>query len=356
MTQPALTANPAVPAAKNAGLPSLEERVAVVNAEMDASSEARGITPPGDAHVETATPAKPDVTEAVNGVINAPVAPVDDGAAARAAERRARLDAVTNKTRDQVDRKAALAQADKAQRDLAAAQARAEAAEAQAASRVDVSSLDEAAFFALAEQKGIKPDALSAWMIRATTSPEKIAEAAALQATRTAYDPKMEAYEKRLAAQDEQIAAMAKERAVERAQAEEHRATQHFLGMVQQSAERAPLAARLLATDHHEFMQMAEIAAERVPGMGPQALLDAVEELLDGDGRAHAVRLATLYGLTTAPEPSQPTAPTTPTPQRGAAKPKTVSNSLAQGRTTLVDEQDFAKLPLEERAAILKRS
>ena len=122
--------------------------------------------------------------------------------------------------------------------------------------------------------------------------------------------------------------------------------------MVSQSADRAPVAARLLAADPDEFMQMAEVAAARVPGQGPEALLDALEELLDGEGRKFAKKYADLYGLV----PSQPTAPVTTPPTRGAAQPKTISNSLAQSRTAVVEDPDFSKLTLEERAAILRRS
>lgn len=331
-------------------VPSYEERIASVNETLDAElAEAGGVQPDPDA------PAATETTDALTAGVTVEIpdagAPVVDAEAAqRAAERRQRLDALAAKQREQVDRKTALAQADKLQRDLAAAQARAEAAEAAAAGRVDMSSLDEGGFFALAEAKGIKPEALSAWMQKAITSPEKTAEAAALKATQAAYDPKLAALEARIAKQDADLAAMRAAADAAASRAEEQRQTQAFLGMVPQSADRAPLAAKLLAADPDEFMQMAEVAAAQVPGQGPHALLDAIEEMLDGDGRKFAQKYANLYGLI----PSQTSAPVQPT-TRGAAMPKTVSNSLAQSRTALVDEQDFARLSLEERAAILKR-
>lgn len=350
MTQPATA--PATPAA----LPSLDERVAAVNSELDAAFAASGIVPGADPGPTDAPAAEPTdaLTDSVEVDVQAPpdaTAP-DAEAEARATERRARLAALSAKTRDQVDRKAALAAADRMQRDLAAAQARADAAEKAAAGRVDVSNLDEAGFFALAEEKGIKPENLSAWLQKAITSPHATAEAAALKATQSAYDPKLAALEARIAEQDRKIAAHEEQQAKHAADAEEQRATHAFLGMVSQSAARAPLAAKLLALDSEEFMEMASIAANRVPGQGPEALLDAVEDMLDGDGRKLAQKYTSLYG--TAP-PSQPSAPVQPT-TRGAAKPNTVSNSLAQSRTALSDERDFAALTLEERAAILRRS
>ncbi len=358
MTQPS-TETIATPAAAPA-MPSLDERVAAVNKEMDDAFAASGIVPVPEDQIPSAA----DVLKEAFGADGAAVIPAaaavtpaapDAEAAARAAERRARLDALGAKTRDQVDRKAALAAQDKMVRDLAAAEARAKAAEeaaAAGANRIDVDALDAAGFFALAERTKVKPEDLQAWLHKAVTSPEKIAEAAALKAASSTYDPKLAALEARIAKQDAALEALRAENASHASRAEEQRQTQAFLGMVSQSAERAPLASRLLAADHDEFMQMATLAAERVPGQGPDALLDALEELLDKDVRKASSTWTSIY----APTPSQPTAPVTTPPTRGAALPKTVSNSLAQSRTALVEDQDFSKLTLEERAAILRRS
>jgi hypothetical protein len=355
----AAPAAPAVAPSAVGAVSSYEARVAAVNSELDAAfAEANPTATPGDA-----APADVPVTDALTASVEVDPAvaaaaaastpdPEQAAAAQRAEDRRLRLAALSAKTRDQVDRKAAAAATDKLARDYQAAVKRAEDAEKAASSRIDVSSLDAKSLLGLAEQKGIKPDELIRFISEAMTSPEKVAEAAALQATRTTYDPKLAAYEARLAKQDEQIAQMARERAEEKAAAQEHQATQQFLGMVSQSGDRAPLAARLLATDPEEFMSMANIAAPRVAGMGAEALLDAVEDLLDGEGRKLAQKYATLYG----PQiPSQPSAPVQPT-TRGAAKPNTVSNSLAQGRTALVDDDGSAGLTLEERAARIIRA
>jgi hypothetical protein len=338
VNQPSPAVAPVAETATPAAMPSLEERIAGVNNDLDAAtSESAG---------ESGESAPPAVSA------KAPLSPApSDDAEQRAADRRARLEALSAKTRESVDRKAQQAAAEKMARDLETYQRRAEEAERQAASRVDVSQLDEAAFFALAEKRGIAPQKLGEWIRTAMTNPEKVAEAAALQATQRTYDPKLEAIQKENEALKARLDAFEASQAKQSAAAEEQRQTQAFLGMVAQSAERAPLAAKLLASDPDEFMQMASIAAPRVPGMGPEALLDAVEELLDGEGRKVAQKYATLYGLS----PSQTPAPTTPT-IRGAAKPNTVSNSLAQERASLVDEDDYARLPIEERAARLIKS
>jgi hypothetical protein len=319
-----------------AATPSLEERIASVNTALDASSETAG--DPG----EVAVPAA--------GAPASPAASGDAAAQQRAAERRARLDALRSTERERVDTKAQQAASDKMARELAAERARAEAAEARAAKMVDVDSIDEAALFALAEKRQISPQRMGEWIRDAMSNPEKQAEAAALKATKTSYDPKIAALEARLAAQDEQIQSFLAEQAKAKADAQEQHETRAFLDMVKGSSERAPLAARLLATNEQEFMQMAEIAAGSVPGMGPQALLDAVEELLDGDVRQSAQTYAALFG-----SPSQQPAPSKPT-NRAAAMANTVSNSLAQERASLVEEENLARLPIEERAARLIRS
>lgn len=251
--------------------------------------------------------------------------------------------------RHNVDRKASLAAQDKLARDYEAATKRALEAEALAARRVDVDNLDEAAFFRLAEQKNIQPQRLGEWIRNAMTNPERVAEAAALSATRSTYDPKLAALEAQIAELRAQNQSFLDRHNEAQAAVQEREQTHAFLGMVSQSADRAPLAARLLAADQNEFMQIAELAARNVPGQGPQALLDAVEEMLDQDGRQVAQTYAALYGFT-----SQAQAPKTQ--NRAAAMANTVSNSLAQERASLVEEEDYARLPIEERAARLIRS
>ncbi len=318
-----------------AATPSLDERIASVNSALDSSSEPAGGT--GEAAPAGVTPASP----ADSG---------DAAAQQRAQERRARLAALKSTERDSVDRKAAQAATDKLARDFEAAQRRAEEAETRASRMVDVDSIDEAALFALAEKRNISPQRMGEWIRDAMANPEKQAEAAALKATKTTYDPKLAALEAQIARQNEQIQNFLQQQAQAKADAEEHHATRSFVSMVKQSADRAPLAASLLAVSEDEFMQMAEIAAATVPGMGPQALLDAVEELLDGDVRQSAQTYAALYG-----SPSQQPAPSKPT-NRAAAMANTVSNSLAQERASLVEEENLARLPIEERAARLIRS
>lgn len=318
-------------------LPSFDERLASVNSELEAaSSETAGEL--GEGH---SSPAAPQVPPAVS----------DDAAAKRAEERRARLAEIQSRERQRVNSKSAQAAADKLARDLEAAQRRADEAEKLAAARLDRALLkDPHAVLGLMEREGMSAEDVANAIRESMSNPEKAAEAAALRATTATYDPKLAALEARIAEQQAKIDAFTAAQEKAQAAAEEKAQTEAFLGFVAASAERSPMAAKLLETDPEEFMQMASIAAEGVAGLGPEALLDAVEELLDGPTRQVAQKYAALYGLT-----SQPAAPTQPT-TRAAAQANTVSNSLAQQRASIVEEEDFAKLPLEERAARLIRS
>lgn len=262
--------------------------------------------------------------------------------------RRERLAALTQKDRERVDHKQRQAEADKATRRAAEAERRATDAEALASKRIDLDSLDEAAFLALAEKKNITGDRLAAWIREATTNPEKIAQAAALKATTAAYDPKFAALEQRLAEQDKQIQGYIAAQQKQQLDAQEQRDIQQFKGFVGESAERAPLAARLLEHDADEFLAMADIAGHKVPeGAGAEALLDAIEELLDSDDGARGVytKYAKIYG----PQATPSTDKASP-PPRAAAKANTISNSLAATRTSVVEEDDLASLDLDERA------
>lgn len=331
MTQPAPTET-ATPTAT----PSLEERTAAALAEMGPSE------PAGDA----LTSADPPPAEAMPSAAS----PADSGdptAAARAAERRQRLDDLRNRERERVDRKAQQTQADRLAQELAQAQRRAEEAEQAANARLDRGLLkDPARLIRLLESEGVPPTQVADAIREAITNPA----GGAAREVREAISPELAA----LRQQNEQLAQRLE--AFERQQLEaqaaetERQQTSAFLGFVSQSSERAPLSARLLEADPDEFLQIASIAAERVSGMGAEALLDQVEDMLDSDARKVAQTYARLYGM----QPSQAPAPVQP--PRAAAQANTVSNSLAQGRSAIVEDEDFAKLPLEERAARLIRS
>lgn len=272
-----------------------------------------------------------------------------DDPAKRAEERRQRLEAFKARERAHVEEKQRQTAHERMQADLAAAQKRAEEAERAAQSRLDRALLkDPIAVLAELEREGVPADAVANAIRERLTNP-------AIEATRSAREalsPELVAMKKHAEALEQRLAAFEAMHAEQQSRVEEERQTNQFLGLVKQHAERAPLAARLLETDREEFLQIAQIAAERVPGMGWEALLDAVEDAIDTEVRGIATKYGALFG---APQPSRPTAPTPP--PRAAAKANTVTNSLASGRTAIVDEErDWAELPFEERLARLSRS
>lgn len=346
-SSPVTTAAPAAPApvapANDGGDElSVDQRVAALHEELRAARPAPAVERTEDVATETpAGPATPVASAA------------DSDSEKRRAERKARLDAVAAQNRESVERKERQAAQERIQREHAEAVARAEAAEKRAAGLVDISALDEASFLRLAEQKGIDGAKLGAWMRDAMTNPERVAEAAALKATQAEYDPKLSAIQAENAALKARLDAFEAQQAASRQAAEDAHHTNLFLGHVEKSAERAPLAVKLLAHDRDEFIEIANIAASRIPaGAGAEALMDKIEDILDSDVRAVSQKYAAIYGspAATPQAPSRASAPT------AAAKANTVSNSLAQERASVVEEEDWAKLPLAERVRRLSRS
>jgi hypothetical protein len=338
-TQQTPAATPTAPAAPAQDFESsYDDRVAAL--KNDESSATAGETPgasvsaPPATHAETRTP--PDSPAASDDPIK------------RAEERRARLDAMKMAERQRVDDKQRQTERDKLAQELVAAKKRAEDLEARVAAGLDPSLLDDPirAIRAM-EKRGVAADKVAEAIRESIQNPEIVAERAARAHT----DPQIARLEQQLQQQNQLILQLQEARDQDLARAQEHQQTQAFLSFAAQSAATAPLSVRLLETDRDEFMAMLEIAGERIsPGAGAQALLDQLEEVLDSEGRKLAEKYAALYGLTTVP--SQPQ---TATPPRAAAKATTVSNTLAQGRAAVVEDEGLAGMSFEERIAALKR-
>lgn len=333
MTQPAqpnapAAAQPAAPASPAAPDPaelSLDGRAAAaaerLRAEKAAAAGSAGSAP---------------------GVAPGPETP--EAAKARAEERKRRLSALTAQDRERVDYKTKLAAGDRAAQELERERRARQELEQRTKDLVDIGKLDEASFLKLAAEKGIDGKRLGAWIRDLAENPERVA---AREAHR-AIDPRISELEAQIKKQDDELRAWRAEQEQQRAQAEGAAVRKEWLGFVGQSDAAAPLAARFLKTHgEDEFLKVVNVAAARLPeAAGGQALLDAVEEFLDTEGRAYAQHLASLYGLTAA-DTSQGKLP----PNRAAAQANTVSNTHAATRTSVVDEdEDFASLPLDERA------
>lgn len=319
-------AAPAAPSGEpnSAGIiPSYDERAA--SAFGDPSSET--------AADPSAPPAPLEGSTAASG----------DEAAKRAA-RRKQLDATLAQMRQSVDAQARHRQAEEAIRRAAAIERENDELKRQVAERVDPSTLTEQGFFDLAKKLQVAPKKLGEWLRLQAESPEVIAT----QAAQRALDPKLSELEKRLAEQDAYIKRIDADRATEKATAEAYARGASMIAFTEAASAQAPFAAQFLKQHGpEEFITLANSAAASVP-MGPgweQGVLDLVEDNL--------TLLLKPYLSQQAAAPQQKQAPTPPNP--GAAKPmNTVSNTLAQSRASVVDEEaDWAALSYDERAARL---
>lgn len=272
--------------------------------------------------------------------------PADSDALARREERRKRLDAFKLQERQSVDQKERQAYAEKQA-------ARAKDAEDRIAA-LSGSTFDRAVLkdplkvMRLMEAEGISADKVAEAIRESLTNPD----IAASRAAREAVSPELAEERRARAALEARLNALEAERATERQSVAEQRFTDQFTRHVDAQAARAPLSAALLKHDRSEFLQMMHAAAERCPdGAGADALLDAVEDLLDTDVRA----VATKYGAIFSPSTAAPTSRANE-PRNGAVQPRTLSNSLVTERGSVVDEEDLARLPVEERVKRMLKS
>lgn len=274
--------------------------------------------------------------------------PAPDEAAAQRAARRKELDAVLAEEAARVDAHARRKQGDEAVRRAQALERENQDLKQQMAARVDPSSLDEKGFFDLAEKlhdKGVTPKKLGEWLQQRATHPEVIAAQYAKQAV----DPMVQELRNQLAEQGQQLTALQQQKAAEQAMQQAYARGESMLGFAQQNTTQAPYAAAFLREHgEQEFLELANGLYAGVP-KGPgweQHVLDAIED-----------RFAALAKMFQPQSGTNQQRQAPPPPNPGAAKPMTtVSNTLAQTRASVVDEEtDWAALPYEERAARLFR-
>ncbi len=262
-----------------------------------------------------------------------------DALAAERAERRAKLEALTQGERRRVDEQAKYRQAEHAQRRAEAAERERDELRQQVAGRVDPSKLDEQGFFDLAEKLQVTPKKLGEWLQQRTNNPHVIAAEAAQKAV----DPRISALEERIAQQDQAMQRMAQDRQSREQAAAEDAAAVEFASFAEQQGATSPMASRFIqAFGQDEFTSLAKGVVSKLPqGAGYQDLLDAIEDQLTPLSKMFQPATGT-------PQQSQ----ARPSPNHAAAKaPTTVSNMLAQGRASVVDEErDWAALPFEERS------
>jgi hypothetical protein len=257
-------------------------------------------------------------------------------------ERLAKLAELRKAETASVDAKAQKKQHEELQQRLAAAEKAREEAERMAQQRIDVSSLDERGFFEAAAKARVTPQRLAEWLKEQQANPEL----AASRAVETAIGPKLSPLEQRLAETEARLQTFLDAQQSERMQAEEDAAFHHIAQFTSANSVTSPRSAAFLQKfGPNEFRKLATSAAASVPpGAGPQAILDNIEENL--------AALAVIYAPQGAPAKTS-----IPQPNPAAAKAMTtVSNTLAQQRASVVDEDaEWASLPFEERSARLFR-
>lgn len=318
---------------------TFEQRVEALHEELQNEASSQSAGEPGGSELPP-----PAVSPAPSSAVS------EDALTKAREERRARLEALKADERARVDERARKSAGDELARELEKErQARAEL-EKRTQQLVDISKLDEAEFFKLAQRANIPPQRLGEWIRESLANPETLATHAATRAM----DPRLAEMQAKLDRQEQQLREFLEAQQSERAQHQAQQATHGFLSFVSQSSDSAPLASQFLAKHGaEEFLKIAERAGASLPeGAGPHALLDTVENFLDGDGRTYAQQLAELYGLI---PPSNAQHSTTP-PKSAAAKAKTVSNADAQERASVVSESELAKLSFDERLEALKRA
>lgn len=269
---------------------------------------------------------------------SAAVSPEPDANAKARAERRAQYQKLKEEERARVDAMAAIRERDELRQKLAALEGQ---AKAQPANVVDIDSLDEEKFYSLAEKAKINPTRFYEWLRERMANPEL----AAAQAATRAVDPKLSALEKQNAELRERLDAWEQQQRQAAEEAQERQYAEQFFAFTRENAGTSPHSARFLEKfGADEFYKLAQRAAPLVPpGAGAQAILDEIEERL-------SQVVGGLAAETAVPQRRQ----ASPTHQNTAAAqaPIHVSNSLAQQRSSVIDEDDnWAALPFEERSA-----
>lgn len=268
-----------------------------------------------------------------------PAASVEPDAVTKARqERRAQLEKLRAEERAKVDSMSAIRERDELRRQLQEERERAKAY----ATHIDPTKLTKDQFFELASKNpDLSPQELGEWLRERMANPE----AAAAQAAKRAVDPELAQLKRLVEEQKAQIDSFMQTQQQSHAEAVERQAAEQFYAFTRENAAIAPTSASFLENfGPDEFYKLAHRAAQVVPPhAGPQAILDEIEENLS--------RLAKVYTAPSAGQQQRRQAPLTPS-SAAAQAPTHVTNSLAQQRSSVVDEdKDWASLSFEERSA-----
>jgi hypothetical protein len=305
-------------------MPSLDERIDSVFGPSDPAGEGGSPPPPAS---DAASPAGSEAS---------------DPLAQARAERRAKLAELNAKSRAQVDAKTAVREAEQLRKQLADAEARTKAYE----SYVDPSKLTKEQFFDLAAQNpNLTAQELGSWLREQMADPSQ----AAVRAARSAVDPEIARLQAKLDETSKKLESFVEQQQTVQQRAAEDSAHQQLAAFTAENAATSPYAASFLqAYGPEEFRKVVEAVLPNVVGGGAQAVLDDVEDLL-----LSRHKQLTAWNPGASPANQRPQATIPRTNHAAAQAPTHVTNTLAQQRSSVVDEAaELAKMSLEERAAI----
>lgn len=279
-------------------------------------------------------------SESTEAAVAAPPAAPDQLAQDRAARRAKALEELNAKTRNAVDSKAAQREAEQLRRQLQAERDR-------AANLVDVSGLTPTQILELGQRAGHAPKTMAEALAAAAGNPEILAAHAA----RRAVDPELAALKQSNEALKAQLEGYIQQQNTQSEQQAEDSAHGQLAAFTTQNAPTSPYAASFLkAYGPEEYRKVVEHVMPNVVGGGPQGVLDEVEDFLLARHKA----LGVWSPAQAAPQRTQANPPRIPGPATQA--PTHVTNSLAQQRSSVVDEEAALQdLPYEERASVIFR-
>jgi hypothetical protein len=279
----------------------------------------------------------------------APAAPAAKTPEQLAAERKARRDAdlaaLKAKTRDGVDSKTAMRRAEELERQL-------QTERAERSALVDPRKLTPLQLLELGQIAGHTPQSIAEALKAARDNPEYAAQNAA----RKVVDPELAALRQQNQALESKVETFLQRQQRQEAEAAEQAAYGQLADFTSQNAATAPYTASFIKTaGADKFRKTVEHVLEQglVVGGGPQAVVDAVEDFLIAEHSALRQQLDA-WNPTAAAGPQRTQANQPRSLGTATQAPTHVTNSLAQQRSSVVNEEaDLEAMPYQERASFI---
>lgn len=295
-----------------------------------------------------------DVDGAVDGdpPAPAPAPPAAEKTAEQlAADRKARRDAtlaeLKAKTRAGVDSKTAQRRAEELERQL-------QQERADRSVLVDPRKLTPLQILELGQVAGHTPASIAEALKQAKENPEYVATHAA----RKAVDPELAALRQQNHELSTKVETFLQQQQRMQVEAEERAAYGQLADFTMQNASTAPYTASFIKTaGADKFRKTVEHVIEQglVVGGGPQAVIDAVEDFLIAEHGTLRQQLEA-WNPTAAAGPQRTQANQPRSLGTATQAPTHVTNSLAQQRSSVVDEEAALQdMPYEERASFIFR-